>query len=69
MVREYVLSTPHNSSLTPEFAISFCPSYVAAQEAKVAPRVSATRLVIQTDGLAFGSSPITRVRGVRAVMP
>jgi hypothetical protein len=43
MVGEYVLSTPHNSSLTPEFATSFCPSYVAAQEASVAPRVSATR--------------------------
>ncbi len=27
MVGEYVLSTPHNSSLTPEFATSFCPSY------------------------------------------
>jgi len=46
MVGEYVLSTPHNSSLTPEFATSFCPSYVAAQEASVAPRVSATRQVI-----------------------
>jgi hypothetical protein len=69
MVGEYVLSTPHNSSLTPEFAISFCPSYVATQEASVAPRVSATRQVIQTDGLASGSSPITRARGARAVMP
>jgi hypothetical protein len=39
MVGEYVLSTPHNTSLTPEFATSFCPSYVAAQEASVAPRV------------------------------
>ncbi len=46
MVGEYVLCTPHNSSLTPEFATSFCPSYVAAQEANVAPRVSATRQVI-----------------------
>jgi hypothetical protein len=62
MVGEYVLSTPHNSSLTPEFSTSFCPSYVAAQEASVAPRVSATRQVIQTDGLASGSSPITRAR-------
>jgi len=69
MVGEYVLSTPRNSSLTPEFATSFCPSYVAAQEASVAPRVFATRQVIQTDGLASGSSPITRARGVRAVMP
>jgi hypothetical protein len=69
MVGEYVLSTPRNSSFTPEVAISFCPSYVAAQEATVAPKVSATRQVIQTDGLASGSSPITRARGARAVMP
>ncbi len=69
MVGEYVLSTPHNSSLTPEFATSICPSYVAAQEASVAPRVSATMQVIQIDGLASGSSPITRVKGARAVMP
>ncbi len=45
MVGEYVLSTPHNFSLTLEFATSFCPSYVMAQEASVAPRVSATRQV------------------------
>ncbi len=69
MVGEYVLSTPHNSSLTPEFATSFCPSYVATQETSVAPKVSATRQVIQTNGLASGSSPITRARRARAVMP
>jgi hypothetical protein len=69
MVGEYVISIPCNSSLTPELATSFCPSYVAAQEASVAPRVSATRQVIQTDGLASGSSPITRARGARAIMP
>jgi len=63
MVGEYVLSTPHNSSLTPEFATSFCLSYVTTQEVNVAPRVSATRQVIQTNGFASGSSPITRVRG------
>jgi hypothetical protein len=28
----------------------------------------ATRYVIQIDGLAFGSSPITRARGAQAVM-
>jgi hypothetical protein len=28
MVGEYVLSTPHNSSFTPEFATSLCPSYI-----------------------------------------
>ncbi len=39
------------------------------QEASVAPRVSTTRQVIQTDGLASGSSPITKARGARAVMP
>jgi len=69
MVGEYVLSTPRNSSLTPELVTSFCPSYVVTQEASVAPRVSATRQVIQTDGLASGSKPITRARGARAVMP
>ncbi len=46
MVGEYVLSTPHNSSLTPEFVTFFCLSYVAAHEASVAPRVSATKQVI-----------------------
>ncbi len=30
MVGEYVLSSAHNSSLTPEFATSFCPSYFTA---------------------------------------
>jgi hypothetical protein len=52
-----------------DFATSFCPSYVAAQEASVAPRVFATRQVIQTDGLTSSSSPITRARGARAIMP
>jgi len=69
MVGEYVLSSAHNFSFTPEFATSFCPSYFATQEDSVAPRVSATRQVIQTNELAFGSSSITRARGVRAVMP
>jgi hypothetical protein len=40
-----------------------------AQEASVAPRVSTTRQLIQIDGLAFGSSPITKARGALAVMP
>jgi len=35
----------------------------------VAPRVSATRQVIQNDGLASGSNPITKARGARAIMP
>jgi len=69
MVGEYVFFSAHNSSLTPEFDIFFYPSYFAAQEASVAPWVSATRHVIQTNGLASSSSPITWVRGVRAVMP
>jgi hypothetical protein len=30
---------------------------------------SATRQVIQNDAFAFGSSPITRARGARTVMP
>jgi hypothetical protein len=69
MVGEYVLSNAHNPSLTLEFVTSFCPSYFAAQEFSVAPKVSTTRHVIQTNGLAFGSSPITRARGARAIMP
>jgi hypothetical protein len=47
MVGEYVLSSAHNSSFTPKFATFFCPSYFAAQEASVAPKVSTTRQVIQ----------------------
>jgi len=43
MVGEYVLFSAHNSTLTPEFATSFCPSYFAAQEVSVAPKVSTTR--------------------------
>jgi hypothetical protein len=69
MVGEYVLSNAHNSSFTPEFDTSFFPSYFEAQEANVAPRILATRQVIQIDGLASSSSPITRARGARAVMP
>jgi len=46
MVGEYVFSTTHNSNLTPEFATSFCPSYVAVKEASVAPNISATKQVI-----------------------
>jgi hypothetical protein len=68
MVEEYMLSSAHNSDLTPEFVTSFCPSYFMAQQASVAPRVSTTRQVIQTDGLASSPSPITRARGARAVM-
>ncbi len=69
MFGEYVLSSAHNPSLTPEFATFFCPSYFAAQEANVAPRVFTTRQIIQTDGLAFGSSPITRAKRARTIMP
>ncbi len=69
MVGEYVFSNAHNSGLTPKFATFFCPSYFVAQKVSVAPRVSTTRQVIQTDGLAFGSSPIARARRARAVMP
>jgi hypothetical protein len=35
----------------------------------VAPRVSVTREVIQIDGLAYGSNPITMARVAREVMP
>jgi hypothetical protein len=69
MVREYVFFSAHNFGLTPEFATSFCPSYFAAQEPNVALKVSATKQVIQIDGLASSSSLITRARGVQIVMP
>jgi hypothetical protein len=39
MVGEYVISSAHNSNLTPKFATFFCPSFFATQEANVAPRV------------------------------
>jgi len=64
MVGVYVPFSAHNSSFTPKFATSFCPSYFATQEASVAPRVSAARQVIQIDGFAYGSSPINRTRRV-----
>jgi hypothetical protein len=35
----------------------------------VAPRVSATRQVIQIDGFASSSSLITRARGAQTIMP
>ncbi len=69
MVGEYVFFSAHNSSLTLKFVTSLYPFFFAAQEASVAPRFSTTRQVIQTDGLAFGSSPITRAKGARAIMP
>jgi len=43
MVGEYVFSNAHNSSLTPEFATSFYPSYFTTEKASVAPRISTTR--------------------------
>ncbi len=69
MVREYALSNVNNSGLTPKFATSFCPSFFMAQKVNVAPRISTTRLVIQTDGLTSGSSFITMARRARTVMP
>ncbi len=35
----------------------------------MAPKVFAIRQIIQTDGLAFSSSPMTKARGARAIMP
>jgi len=69
MVGEYVFSCAHNFSLTPKFAISFCPSYFAAQEVSVAPTVFATREVIQTNGLTSSSSPITKARRTQTIVP
>ncbi len=64
MVGEYVLSSAHNFSLTPKFATFFYLSYFMAQEVSVAPIISTIRQVIQTNGLVFNSSPITKARGV-----
>jgi hypothetical protein len=69
MVGEYVLFNAHNFGFTSEFATFFYPSYVAAQKASVAPRVSTTRHVIQTNGFTSCSSPITKARGAQAIMP
>ncbi len=35
----------------------------------MAPKVFATKHVIQINGLASGSSPITRARGAQIIMP
>jgi hypothetical protein len=43
MVGGYIIFNAHNSSFTPKFTTSFCPSYFMTQEASVAPRVSATK--------------------------
>jgi len=69
MVGEYVISNAYNYSFTPKFAISFYLSYFATQEASVAPKVSATKQVIQTDGLASSLSPITKARTTQTIMP
>ncbi len=69
MVGKYVLSSAHNSNLTPKFAISFCPSYFAAQEVNVAPKVFAIKQVSQIDGFASSSNLITRAREAQAIMP
>jgi hypothetical protein len=51
------------------FSTFFFPSYFVAQEANVAPRVSTTREVIETNRLTSSLGPITRAKGVRVVMP
>jgi hypothetical protein len=68
MVGEYVFSNAHNFSFTLEFATSFCLSYSTAQKASMAPKVFATKQVIQTDGLTSSSNLITKARGTRGVM-
>ncbi len=64
MVGEYVLSSAHNSNPTLEITTFFFLSYFMAREVSVAPIVLVTRQVIQTDGLAYGSSLIIRARGL-----
>jgi hypothetical protein len=68
-LRNIFFSIAHNYNLTPEFATYFCPSHFAAQEASVAPRVFATRQVVQIDGFAYGLSPFSKARGARTIMP
>ncbi len=68
-LRNMFFSNAHNSSLTPKFATFFCLSYFAAQKVGVAPKVSTTRQVFWTNGLTSGSSPITKAKGVRAILP
>jgi len=63
MVGECVISSAHNSNLTPKFPISFCPSYFTTQKVNVAPKVFATRRIIQTNGPTYSSSIITKARG------
>ncbi len=64
-----MVSNAHNFGLTLKFATFFCPSYFTAQGPSVAPKVSATRQVIQTDILTSGSSPIARAKRAQAIMP
>ncbi len=64
-----MFSSAYNSGLTLKFVTSFCLSYFAAQEANVAPNVFSIRQVIQTYGLSSGSSPITKAKGARIVIP
>ncbi len=68
MVGEYVLSNAHNCNLTLEFTIYFYHFYFTSQEASVAPRVFATRQVIQIDGLTSSFSPNNMAKGARAII-
>jgi hypothetical protein len=61
MVGECVISSAHNSNLTPKFPISFCPSYFTTQKVNVAPKVFATRRIIQTNGPTYSSSILPRL--------
>jgi hypothetical protein len=71
MVREYVLSSGHNSishqNLPLLFALPISRHKRLVWHLEFLPL--GTRQVIQTNGLASGSSPITKARGVQAIMP
>jgi len=70
MVGEYVLSSAHNSNLTPKIATFFCPSYFQHKKLMWHPKfLPLARQVIQTDGLASSSSPIIKARGAQVFMP
>jgi hypothetical protein len=68
MVGEYVLSSAHNYDIIAKFAIFF--SFPTVRHKRLmAPKESIIRQIIQIDGLAYGSCPITKDRGVQTIVP
>ena len=69
MVWDYVFSSAHNCNLAPKFATSFTLPTLRHKGLVWHSVFSTTRQVIQTDGLAFGSSPLTMARRAQTIMP